>query len=160
MKLINFSGPIFIAMWLTIFHYKDYKIGYSATNKKNQRKSKGLFRRITINAKSISKYLRKNWENSNLRVLVQWVEKYPFLEISTKFGQKKVLEFFHDFFFNYTWWHLTFRLDNKFRVSITLRFLFVQKTWMACSKASFKSHISNFLIQLWNFQLRKLNLMI
>ena len=98
MKLVSFSGPTFIAMWLTIFHYKDYKVGYSATNKKNQRKNKGLFRRITINAKSISKYLRKNGENSKLRVLVQWVEKYPFLEISTKFGQKKSLNFSWFFF--------------------------------------------------------------
>ena len=33
MKLINFSAAIFIAMWVTIFHYKDYNIGYSAANK-------------------------------------------------------------------------------------------------------------------------------
>ena len=54
MKLINFSRLMFVAIWLTIFYYKDYTTGFSVTKqkkKKNQRKNRVLFRKIVINAK-------------------------------------------------------------------------------------------------------------
>ena len=64
MKLINFSGLIFIAMWLTVSHFKGYKVGCTV-KKIFSMKTKERSEKITVCTKidkNILKYLRKNGE--------------------------------------------------------------------------------------------------
>ena len=79
MKLIN-SRPIFIAMWLTIVHNKDYKFGFSAKKK------------ISVRTKDFQKNNHKCKKHLNIwgkmgkiqNYMFWYIEwKYPFFEIST-----------------------------------------------------------------------------
>ena len=72
MKLINFSGLI-LALWLTISHFKGYKIGLS---EKIQHKVRGVYKKITVS--NSQKYFKILLEKNGENVLVQKVEKEGF----------------------------------------------------------------------------------